>query len=129
MFEVGDEVIRRTEVRGKSSPLMGRVVGLRGEKVRVRWAGALKPFRGGRADNHSTIKPDVLLAATEENIADSQRRIYRRLSRSHLEDAENYEKWARIGETEGVAERAAHYREMAEKHRRKAEEIQRRLDA
>lgn len=122
---VGDRVIRRHEPSNRvpNSPLVGEVVHFRGEKIRVRWEGALRPFRGGRADNHSTVKVSALLPATEENLAAARERLRRRRIK-HFEDQSRHYEWlSRDYEKRGLDEEAVGWaRAQADRNRARAEE-------
>lgn len=122
---LGDRVIRRYEPSNRvpGSPLVGEVVGLRGEKVRVRWEGALRPFRGGRADNHSTLKASALMVATEENLAAARERLRRQRIKHFEEQAHRYECLARDYERRGLDEEAVRWaRAQANRNRARVEE-------
>lgn len=122
---VGERVIRRYEPSNRvpGSPLVGEVVGFRGGKVRVRWEGARRPFRGGGADNHSTVKASALLRATEENLAAARERLRRRRIKHFESQARHYEWLARDYEGRGLDEEAARWaRAQAERNRARVEE-------
>lgn len=111
-IRVGDSVIRKTEPGLRSRPGVGVVErifttwGKPVEKATVRWEGALRPFRGGRSDNHSSVLLSALLPATEKNIAAAQLRINRRLVRHFDSQVRHYNKLARDYEAKGWDEQA-----------------------
>lgn len=63
-MQKGDRVIRKNHKGGE-----GIIEAVIGKKARVRWLDALKPFRGGYADNHSLLLLSALLPVTEDNLA------------------------------------------------------------
>ncbi len=112
----GDRVIRRTESGGRTSPLVGEVVGMfPNGKLRVRWDGTYPRFRGGMQTVHSTVKPGALRLATDENIAASQRRIDLRRERAYAETVERYDRLADDAEARG--QDGARERLLADRYR------------
>ena len=126
-IDVGDRVIRKAEPSGRlpSRPGVGvveRIFTTWGKPVRkatVRWEGALRPFRGGRSDNHSSVALAALLPATDENIAAAQVRLNKRIVRHFDAQVRHYNKLARDYEAHGWDERAEWARGQAERHAEK----------
>lgn len=120
-IRVGDRVIRKTEPGLRSRPGVGVVErifttwGKPVEKATVRWEGALRPFRGGRSDNHSSVALSSLLPATQENIAAAQLRINRRLVRHFDSQVRHYNKLAGDYEAKGWDEQAEWARGQADR--------------
>ncbi len=122
-IRVGDKVIRRTEPSNRlpNHPTVGVVERIfttwgKGErKATVRWKDARRPFRGGRSDNHSSVRVSVLLPATEENIAAAQLRLNKRIVKHFDSQVRHYDGLARDYEAKGWDERAEWARGQAER--------------
>lgn len=107
-FAPGDEVIRRREPKGRheDAPLVGTVIQVYGEDVRVRWHGAVRYGTGSRGDNHTMLKASALLPATTENVRHAEEQLKGRRSAHFAMRAERYEEQAREAEEQGNHEGA-----------------------
>ena len=125
-LNVGDEVIRRREPKGRyeETPLRGRVVAIYGDReprARVKWTDAVR-YRGReRGDNHSLVKLSTLLPATEENVRRAEERLKGRKAAAWIKRAVFYEEMAALRDEQGLPKEAEWMRREAADARRQAE--------